>query len=185
MKDDDRANNYWSAWGVGATAADTGTNGVVVYTYPGSLKKWVKANPPVRNNNPANLRYWEPGKSAEARKKATWLAQNRDHALTLDEDGFGVFPDWMTGKRAADDLWDRNRTENGGRMTIREAVTRFTKTGQKQRIGDLLAKAKGYRDRDGNPVNENTPLSGSVLIWLDASCVMAQKMHLTIIVICI
>ena len=105
----------------------------------------MKANRPVRNNNPGNLKFSSDQKAREA------------GALTRDEKGFGVFPDWVTGKRAADKLWDSMRDKGGS--TIWTAVDRFTETEKKQRIDDLLHKARGWMDRDGKPVTQNTPLS--------------------------
>jgi hypothetical protein len=142
---DDCIKAYRSDWADGvATGADTSTEGVVVYTYPDGRKQEVKANSPVRNNNPGNLKY-----STDEKARAAG-------AFGRDKNGFGVFPDWMTGKRAADSLWERFRGKN---LTVREAVKQFTETQRAQRLGDLLKKAKGFRDTDGNPVNEKPPLS--------------------------
>ncbi len=136
---------YLSDWRIRATEADASTHGEVAYTYPGGWKRRVKANRPVRNNNPGNLKFSSDQKAREA------------GALTRDEKGFGVFPDWVTGKRAADKLWDSMRDKGGS--TIWTAVDRFTETEKKQRIDDLLHKARGWMDRDGKPVTQNTPLS--------------------------
>ncbi len=137
---------YLSDWRIRATGADASTYGVVIYTYPGGWKRRVRANRPVRNNNPGNLKFSSDQKARE------------DGALTRDEEGFGVFPDWVTGKRAADNLWQSMRVDRH-RYTIWTAVDRFTETDKKQRIDDLLRKARGWLDRDGRPVTQNTPLS--------------------------
>ena len=44
-------------------------------------------------------------------------------------------------------------------MTIAEAAKEYTKTGQEKRIDDLSNKARGWLDRNGNPVTKDTPLS--------------------------
>jgi len=140
---DGQTSSYWSDWGIEAIGADTSEDGVVIYTYPGGWKRRVKANRPVRNNNPGGLKFSSDEKAREA------------GALGRDEKGFGVFPDWMTGRRAADNLWDSYRTQ---KLTIREAAQKYTETEQEKRIKDLADKAKGWKDRDGNPDTQNTPL---------------------------
>jgi len=139
MKDDGTESYWWKA-----TSADTSTDGVVVYTYPWGGRLRVEGNIPVRNQNPGAVRFSSDEKAREA------------GALTRDKRGFGVFPDWMTGKQAADDLWESFRKR---KLTIRKLVTEYTETDQEQRISDLTKKAKGWLDRHGNPVNENTPVS--------------------------
>ncbi len=141
---DGRTSSYSSEYGSSATSADTSANGTVVYTYPDGRKLRVRGNRPVRNNNPGNLKF----SSDEKARKAG--------ALGRDKDGFGVFPDWRTGMRAADAMWTDMRSDG---YTIRTAVEKFTTSDRKKRIKDLLDKAKGYVDTDGKPVTENTPLA--------------------------
>jgi hypothetical protein len=142
---DQQTGSYWSDWGIEAIGVDTSEDGVVIYTYPGGWKRRVKANRPVRNNNPGNLKFSSDQKAREA------------GALGRDKKGFGVFPDWMTGKRAADRLWDSYRKDKS--ITIGGATQKYTETGQEKRIKDLIDKAAGWVDKDGKPVTENTPLS--------------------------
>ena len=141
--------DYWAEGDTEADRADTTTKGTVVYHYPSGRKERVTAmkNRPFRNHNPANLWYGTEGN-----------AQNPG-ALTVDEDGFGVFRDWLTGKEAADAWWDKAKASG---WTIDRAVHTFigdNEKERKQRIKDLLDKAKGYIDKDGKPVNRDTPLS--------------------------
>jgi hypothetical protein len=147
---DDRTNISLSDWGIEATDADTSTEGIVIYTYPGGWEWMVKANRPVRNNNPGCLRYCNDNANETERKVALQHAKKAG-ALTIDEKGFGVFPDWTTGKRAADNRWQSYRTDN---LTIAEAAKEYTKTGQEKRIDDLANKARAWLDRNGNPVTK-------------------------------
>ena len=135
---DDRTNIYPSDWGIEATDADTSTKGIVIYTYSGGWKKMVKANRPVRNNNPGDLKFSSDQEAREA------------GALTRDKEGFGVFPDWIAGKRAADNLWGEHGEIR--RYTIWTAVERFTETDRKKRHPRPVAQSPGWVDRDGNPV---------------------------------
>jgi len=142
----------WRGWlDVGkAKRAISGGTGVVIYSYENGWKKRVTvARPSVRNNNPGNLHYEKLQNAID------------DGALTIDKDGYAIFPDWMTGKRAADKWWEdaRNRNE-----TIEEAMTRYLKKdepGARQRKEDLEKEAlhRGYRDRHGRPVDRKTLLS--------------------------
>ncbi len=141
---DHRMGDYWAEGDIEADSADTTTKGTVVYHYPSGRKERVTADPAVRNHNPGNLKYGTKQAAIDA------------GALTVDQGGFAVFPDWLTGMAAADAWWDGKRKKGS---TIEQAVHDFTETDREQRIKDLLNKAKGYRDKDGNPVDRHTPLS--------------------------
>ena len=148
--------DYWVEGGAKARKAESGGRGVVIDSYANGWKLKVTAEKPsVRNNNPGNVRYYDPVKVTKEGKENALQRANRDHALFIDKDGFGVYPDWLTGKRAADAAWERARKKK----TIKEMATRYTATEQEQRINDLVKETAGWVDRDGNPVNENTPLS--------------------------
>ena len=151
MNNDDMP-DYWMEGKEKPERADSGGEGVVIYSYRNGWKLKVTAEKPtVRNHNPANLYY---GHGGAALKKAKAVG-----ALYVDKDGFAVFPDWLTGKRAADKWWEDARRSN---LTIDEAMTTFLsgdEPGAEKRKKDLEAKARGYRDRHGSPVNKSTHLS--------------------------
>ena len=141
---DNRMEDYWAEGDAQGDSADTTIKGTVVYHYPSGRKERVTANRPFRNHSPGNLKYRTKQDALDA------------GALAVDGDGFAVFPDWLSGKYAADAWWDGRRNEG---LTIEQAVYGFTETEQELRIRDLLNKAKGYKDKNGNPVNRYTPLS--------------------------
>ncbi len=163
MKEDEMADHrgqmpdYLTERRTRAQTAESGGTWVVVYSYENGWKEIVTAEKPsVRNHNPGNVRYYDPTDSEDVKRRALERARNRDHALYIDKDGYGVYPDWLTGKHAADGVWERARAKG---RTIKELARSYTKTEQEQRIGDLAKKAAGWLDRDGNPVNQDTPLS--------------------------
>ena len=129
--------DYWVEGETKPKRADSGGRWVVIYSYENGWKLKVTAEKPaLRNHNPANLR---PGRGSNALKHA------RDHfgALTVDKDGFAIFPDWLTGKRAADKWWEEARQSD---LTIDKAMTQFLsgdEAGAEKRKKDLEAKARG------------------------------------------
>jgi hypothetical protein len=152
--------DYWAEGETKPERAESGGSGVVIYSYRNGWKLKMTAEKPVlRNHNPANLKFkWE---GLSQKKKDDLIAHARDRfgALTVDKDGYLVFPDWETGKRAADKWWEDARHDN---QTINDAIDQFLsgdKIHAEKRKKDLEAKARGYRDKHGRPVNRQTLLS--------------------------
>jgi len=152
MKDNEMP-DYWVQGETKPKRAESGGRGVVVYSYENGWKLKVTGdNPTTRNHNPANLWF---GHGSDALKKAKAVG-----ALYVDRDGFAVFPDWLTGLRAADSVWENMRR---GNKTIDAAVDQFLSGDDPEKIEkrkkDLVDRAHGYRDKYGRPVDRNTHLS--------------------------
>jgi hypothetical protein len=77
-------------------------------------------NRPWRNNNPGNL--WFPNDE--------WAYNSG--AIGRDSAGFGIYPDYETGRQALEDWWQRHSDRN---ETIEEAVKKYAPPNENNRQG--------------------------------------------------